>query len=192
MPELSESYEQLLRVAEELFGARGYTAVTLKDIAERLGVRQAALYYHVPAGKEQLYVEVMRRTFLRHRDGLERAATEAEPRLTAQLGAMASWLMSQPPIGMARLARTDLPALSPAHAAQLGELGQQALIDPVQRVITQAYERGETRLVDAQVMASVFLAMIDSLHEIYQSKPISKDVLARDVVETLLLGLLRR
>lgn len=192
MTEPSQSREQLLRVAEALFSERGYTAITLKDIAQALGVRQAAIYYHVPAGKEQLFVEVMRRSFARHRAGLDQALAAAAPRLAAQLSAMAHWLLSQPPIGAARLARSDLPALSPAHAQELAALGQQALISPVERVLQQAYERGETRLVDAQVMAAVFLSMIDSIHEIYQSKAVSKEVLGHDVVEVLANGLLRR
>lgn len=51
--------ENLLDTAEQLFTSRGYTAVTLKDIAKALGIKQASLYYHFPLGKEDLYVEVM-------------------------------------------------------------------------------------------------------------------------------------
>jgi TetR/AcrR family transcriptional regulator, cholesterol catabolism regulator len=190
--ETSESREQLLRVAEELFSERGYTAVTLKDIADKLGVRQAAIYYHMPQGKEQLFVAVTQRMFLRHKAGMEQAIAEAEPRLTTQLAAMARWVMTQPPLGLTRLARSDLPALSQEHAALLGDLGTKALIEPLEKVLQQAYARGEARLVDAQLMASVFLAMLDSVHEVYQHKGIAKEVLARDVVDVLLQGLLRR
>lgn len=192
MGQVSEAREQVLRVAEELFSERGYTAVTLKDIAERLSVRQAALYYHVPQGKEQLFVEVMRRSFQRHKQGIEHAIAEAEPRLATQLTAIALWLMTQPPLGLARLARSDLPALSADHAAEIGTLGQQALIAPLEGLLTSAYARGETRLLDTQVTAALFLAMIDSIHELYQSKAISREVLARDTVEMLTQGLLRR
>jgi AcrR family transcriptional regulator len=46
-------------VAEHRLAARGYTSVTLKDIANQLGIKQASLYYHFPGGKENLYMEVM-------------------------------------------------------------------------------------------------------------------------------------
>lgn len=45
--------EQILAVAAELFGERGYDAVNLEDVADRLDVTKGSLYYYF-AGKEQL------------------------------------------------------------------------------------------------------------------------------------------
>ncbi|MBZ0309485.1 MAG: TetR/AcrR family transcriptional regulator, partial [Anaerolineae bacterium] len=53
-------------MAEHLFAERGYTAVTLRDIAEAVGLRHASLYHHVPGGKEALFIEVTERTMKRH------------------------------------------------------------------------------------------------------------------------------
>jgi AcrR family transcriptional regulator len=190
--ENSESREHVLRVAGRLFSERGYTAVTLKDIAEELGVRQAALYYHVPGGKEDLFVEVTRRSFIRHRKGLEEAIRQSEPNLSAQLNAMASWLLSQPPLDVLRMARSDLPALSQEHAKELYNLGYVSLDEPIRSVLNQAYQRGEIRLVDAQVMGTVFLSSIDTIHDMSRYKGLPKEVLARDIIEIWLDGLRRR
>ena len=38
--------ERILDVALELFNEQGYDATSLREIAERLGVTKAALYYH--------------------------------------------------------------------------------------------------------------------------------------------------
>jgi AcrR family transcriptional regulator len=38
---------EILEVAAELFTEKGYEATSLREIAERLGITQAALYYHV-------------------------------------------------------------------------------------------------------------------------------------------------
>lgn len=187
-----DSREQLLQLAEALFSERGYTAVTLRDIAEAFEVRQAALYYHFPDGKEQLFVEVLRRSFLRHRQGLSHAISQAEPNLSSQLTKMADWLLSQPPLDMTRLARSDLPALSQEYAQSLYELGNASLVEPIQLVLTQAYERGEIRLVDAKLMATVFLSLIDTVHDMHRYKNIPKQVLAQDVIEILLDGMRRR
>lgn len=190
--ENSASREHVLRVAERLFSERGYAAVTLKDIAQELGVRQAALYYHVPGGKEDLFVEVTRRSFIRHRKGLEQASKQDESNLSVQLNAMASWLLSQPSLDLLRMARSDLPALSKEHAQELYTLGYASLEEPIQSVLTQAYQRGEIRLVDSQVMGTVFLSSIDTIHDMHRYKGIPKDVLARDVIEIWLDGLRRR
>ena len=51
--------DQILRAALELFSTQGYDATSLRQIAERLGLTKAALYYHFPA-KEHLVVELTR------------------------------------------------------------------------------------------------------------------------------------
>lgn len=50
--------EQILDAAAELFASRGYAATSTRDIADRVGIRQASLYYHV-AGKPQLLRELL-------------------------------------------------------------------------------------------------------------------------------------
>ena len=185
----SQSKEQLLQVAEALFSERGYTAVTLKDIAQALGVRQAALYYHVPEGKEQLFVEVTKRSFLRHRRGLDAAIAGAEPDVAAQLTAMANWLLSQPPLDMTRLARSDLPALSEAHAQAIYELGLSSLEEPVRRVINEASQRGEIRQVNSQLVVTIFLSITDAIHDMHRYKKIPKEVLAQEMIDVLLDGM---
>jgi AcrR family transcriptional regulator len=45
--------ETLLRIAVEVFNERGYDGTSMDDLARRLGITKAAIYYHV-AGKEEL------------------------------------------------------------------------------------------------------------------------------------------
>ena len=89
----SEARERLLKEAERQFGERGYTAVTLRDIANALQVKQASLYHHVPGGKEHLFIEVSERTFQRNNAGLTRAIANAGPHLRDQLRAVADWML---------------------------------------------------------------------------------------------------
>lgn len=41
-----DTREQILRVARELFVAKGFAATSTRELAERLGFTKAALYYH--------------------------------------------------------------------------------------------------------------------------------------------------
>lgn len=188
---MSESREQVLRVAEALFSERGYDSVTLKDIANLLKVRQPALYYHAPGGKEELFELVMTRSFQRHREGVRRAIAEAEPRIEPQLTAVAFWLLSQPPLNLSRFARSDLPAISEERRRRLYALGQEALLQPFEELLASAYQRGEIRLVDTPMVVSVLLSMIDTIHDMALYKPTPKQVLARDMLEIFLNGLRR-
>ena len=50
--------EQILDAAAALFAERGFAATTTRLIAERVGIRQASLYYHF-AGKDELLIELL-------------------------------------------------------------------------------------------------------------------------------------
>jgi AcrR family transcriptional regulator len=50
--------QHLIQVAESLFTEYGYRAVSIRDIAQRAGMTNAALYYHFP-NKETLFEEVL-------------------------------------------------------------------------------------------------------------------------------------
>src|SRR3954447_690903 len=43
---------EIRQVAMELFTKQGYEATSLREIAERLGVTKAALYYHFPSKED--------------------------------------------------------------------------------------------------------------------------------------------
>ncbi len=66
----------ILKAAEELFLARGYKGVSMSAIAEAVHVTPAALYYHFPSGKEELFVQMLRQV-------LEEATEQALQALTA-------------------------------------------------------------------------------------------------------------
>ncbi|GHO90060.1 hypothetical protein KSF_001080 [Reticulibacter mediterranei] len=189
---ISNARRQVLSAAERLFSERGYAAVTMRDIAEELGIRQASLYYHVPQGKEQLFVEVIQESLQRHRKGIEEVLAHSEPDLASQLRALAFWLLSQPPVDFTRFLRSDLPALEKEHADRLLSLATKALIAPIKEVIVAAYRRGEIRLVDERVIATSFLALIDSIHALDNYAHAPGDVVARDIIDVLLDGLRRR
>lgn len=75
MPESPDTRAAILRVALDLFRSQGYDATSLRQIAERLEITKAAVYYHFRA-KEQLVVELTR-PFL---DGLAAIVAEARAR----------------------------------------------------------------------------------------------------------------
>lgn len=158
----SEARERVLQAAEVLFSARGYDSVTLRDVAETLGIRQASLYHHVPGGKEQLYVEVTERGLRRHQMGLEAAIRETIG-LRAQLRAAARWLLSQPPMNLSRFVRSDLPAIARDHADRLLAASYSTLFAPVERALREAAREGEIGLRNPILLAATFISLIEGL-----------------------------
>ena len=189
----SEARQRLLDAAETLFIARGYDSVRLRDIAEVLGVKHAALYYHVPGGKEQLYIEVMERSFARHRAGMEDAIANAGPALHDQLMAVAGWLLSQPAVNILRVQQTDFHAISPTHVQRLSDLMFDALRIPVEKALNRAQAAGITALEDTGLAAISFITLVETIHALDDSmiEAVKLDVVKK-MVDMLLLGWLKR
>ena len=59
-----ETWRQILAAAKDLFLAKGYKGVSMKEIADTVGVTSAALYYHFPKGKEDLFTRMIQTLFV--------------------------------------------------------------------------------------------------------------------------------
>ena len=190
-PASSPARERVLAAAEALFSERGYAAVTLRHVADHLGMRQASLYHHVPGGKAELFVEVTERGLARHRRGLEAAIAAVEPALRPQLRAAARWLLSQPPLNVSRLIRSDFPALAPAHADRLFHATYASLLAPLERPFIDADARGEIVHHQPTLLSASFLTLIEGIHDAGGGRPISrsKDDVAEEIIDVLLDGL---
>jgi AcrR family transcriptional regulator len=168
---------------------RGYSAITLRDIADELGIKQASLYYHFPGGKEQIFVAMAERVFERHREGLETALAGPDE-LRAQLRAVASWFSSQPPVKILGMFHADIPALSRDHVRHLESMARNAMYLPLRGAFVAAQERGEIRPTHPDLLAGSFLWLMDGLSygQTRLGAP-SREVMADDLISVLMDGL---
>ncbi|MEO8556851.1 MAG: TetR/AcrR family transcriptional regulator [Actinomycetota bacterium] len=56
--EAGNTRERILQVALDLFGRQGYSGTSIRDIANRMGMTKAAVYYHFPS-KENLLADIL-------------------------------------------------------------------------------------------------------------------------------------
>ena len=181
--------ERVLIAAETLFRQRGYNVITMRDIAEEVGIRQASLYYHFPS-KEQLFITVIEQVFERHRNGLQQVLAEAGSDLRSQLHAASHWFISQPPIHFLSLMRTDMPALSEEQTQRLSLVASQCILDPIKQLFVAAQEQSQIRDVTPENLTGFFLSVMDGIHYASTLPGTSpKDVMASELVSVLLDGL---
>ncbi len=192
--EISHSRVRVLDAAEKLFMERGYASVTMRDIADALGVKQAALYYHVPNGKEQLYREVVARHMIHQREGLEKVIAAARPELEAQLNAITDWLVEQGPVDLMRMVRSDAVQISDSYAEELIHQVDQAMMQPIIKVIKAAQARGEVRRIVPEMVAGMLLALTNwAVYFDSTSRfSVSSKVMMRQVIELMLNGIIER
>lgn len=62
--ENQETRKQILTKAADLFLAKGYKGVPMKELAEAVKITSAALYYYFPKGKEDLFITMVQTVFM--------------------------------------------------------------------------------------------------------------------------------
>lgn len=188
----SPATERVLDVAERLFMQNGYNSVTLRDVAEELGIRQASLYYHFPNGKEELFVAMAERVFQRHRQGIDAAIDQASVGLASQLLAVADWFESQPPVNFLAMIHADVSALSEDNARHVSELAYDAMFTPLRHVFTRAEARGETRPLHGDMMSGFFISLMDGITvSMSQQREFKRRALSQAAVDLVMHGVAR-
>src|SRR5215472_4070118 len=87
---------QILWKASDLFVAKGYRGVSMKEIAEAVQVTPAALYYHFPKGKEELFTTMIQTVLVDEGiTGIEHALNNA-PDLRERLTRLSTALLALP------------------------------------------------------------------------------------------------
>jgi TetR/AcrR family transcriptional regulator, cholesterol catabolism regulator len=72
-PDETPTLDRVLSTAAELFRTHGYAATTTREIAARLGIQKASLYYHINS-KEDLLYELIMVTLRANLEAIEAAA----------------------------------------------------------------------------------------------------------------------
>ena len=182
---------RILNSATALFHTRGYKAITMRDIAAEVGIRQPSLYYHFPQGKEELFVAVAQQELKRHHLGLQRTVETVAPDLQSRLLAVARWFDSQPPLNLLSMLQSDMPELSDSHRNELFDLVDEAIYQPIRAVFQQAIKRGEIHPVNPDLMTGTFIAMIEGFGHVRQANltTMAKDSMATEMISVIMDGL---
>lgn len=153
---------RILTNSAELFLAKGYRGVSMKVIADAVDVTSAALYYHFPGGKEDLFTAMVQSVFLD--EGLARIDEAlAEPgglrgRLIRLTSALLALPLDERLSLLLRDAREHLE--DPEHQKVI-----LSLLHSVRRQITdllqQAQDAGEIqRDLPVHILVSLYVGML--------------------------------
>jgi AcrR family transcriptional regulator len=186
------TWQKILYTAEELFTKRGYAAVRLREIADAVDMKHASLYYYAPGGKKQLFMEVMKNSFDRHRQGLTEGITAAGDDFRAQLYAVADWFVQHPPVQFTRMHEADMTEFSPEQAAELMQHAYDAVRIPIADALSLAHQKDDLQIADINLAAMAFVSLISSVHDIPAPYISERQKLSHELVDMLLEGLLPR
>jgi AcrR family transcriptional regulator len=151
--------ETLLRLAARAFGTQGYSATTMRGIAEQAGIEAASIYYHF-ASKEELVDEVMAHGARRIVEHVERhlnaqpPAADAEARLRAAVRGHMSALLE---FGDYAMAHGRLLAQLPDGARERQVARRQDYQQLWQSLLSDLRAEGRIRADVDLALARVFL-----------------------------------
>jgi AcrR family transcriptional regulator len=153
---------QILTEAADLFLARGYKGVSMKMLAEAVEVTSAALYYHFPKGKEELFTTMVQTLFVDEGvDGIDQALTTAQgvrERLTVLTSALLDLPLDERLSVLLRDAREHLK--DPEHQQVILSL-LQGIRRRVTDLFREAHDAGEIRPdLPVGVLVGLYMGML--------------------------------
>src|SRR5579885_1351869 len=183
-----ETRRQILTKAAELFLAKGYRGVSMKELAEAVQVTSAALYYHFPKGKEDLFTKMIQTMFVD--EGIARieqtlATTQnLRERLTLLTSALLTLPMDERLSTLLRDAREHLK--DPEHQQVI-----LSLLDQIKQQVTglfqAAHNAGAIRSdLPVNVLVSLYMGMLREAKSLPGMHP------AGSLVNVLFDGIARR
>jgi AcrR family transcriptional regulator len=152
--------QAILDAAAAVFAERGYFNATMKDIAERLGMRPASLYHYYPS-KEAALEEMCRVSAVEFCERLRAIIAKGGPAIGMVRAGMLAHLTSDRRAYVENFAysRRNLPA---GVVKELNTLAR-AYRQLWKKIFTQGAERGEWRAdLDIDVAADAVLALCNS------------------------------
>ncbi|GLV53211.1 TetR family transcriptional regulator [Dictyobacter sp. S3.2.2.5] len=183
-----ETRRQIVIKAAELFLAKGYKGVSMKELAEAVEVTSAALYYHFPKGKEDLFTTMIQTVFVDEGvagiDQVLAATQDVRERLTLLTAALLSLPLDERLSVLLRDAREHLK--DPEH--------QQVILSLLDRIRQQvmglfqaAHEEGAIRPdLPVNVLVGLYMGMLREAKDLPRTQP------AASLVSVLFDGIARR
>lgn len=159
-------YQEVLDVAAVAFAEKGYLGATTKDIADKLNIRQASLYYYLPSKEAALAAVCERgvRAFIGNlRAILEQNDAPIAERIHAAVANHLRPLAEQPYADYIRVFLRHRHELPPEPRAVVARLAReyQGLIE---RLFTEGVARRELRSdLDTHLATLAFLGLCNSV-----------------------------
>jgi TetR/AcrR family transcriptional regulator, cholesterol catabolism regulator len=151
--------DRIIEQATRLFVSRGYTGISMREIAEAVGVSKAGLYYHFE-DKEALFLAILTANLARVESAIQAARREGAT-ARDQISRMMRSIMEQAPEQRAiiRLAGQEMVHLSQAARAEFGRIYQKKFINQVEDILLAGVERGELKPTNVRLATWILLGM---------------------------------
>lgn len=181
--------EQIELEATELFKSRGYSATSMRDLAQVLGIEAASLYSHIKS-KEELLQKICFRIANRFMSNIDEVLTmDLEPgdRLTEAIQRHVSVITED--ISASAVFWTEWRHLSSPYLEDFVSM-KESYEDKLKNIIVQGIGSGEFKDLNPTVSAMAILTSLNGIHLWYKaSGELSPEQLAEKISEIIQFGI---
>ena len=183
--------EKLLKVAAECFNQKGFSGTSLKDVAKKLNITDAALYYYVK-NKEELVNLCYLRALDLGQSALDRAIEEGDTPL-ARLELFIRYQIAEVcgedgPVAV----MSEIPALAPEHREYVLQRATEHS-KRITRLIKQGVEDGSMSSPNPIATCDAILGALNWIPKWYKPESsLTEQQIADAFVHTLTLGVKTR
>ncbi len=156
----SETRQHILDEATRLFVAEGYVGLSMRQLAEQVGVSKAGLYYHF-RDKEALFLAILTENLLEIDKIIVEARASGAP-VQEQIRTIFSGVFARSPEQQAiiRLASQESGHLSPQTRQSFRRLYHQKFTSQIQAILQEGIDAGELRPMEARHATWILLGMM--------------------------------
>jgi AcrR family transcriptional regulator len=157
---VSDLRPQILAAAKHLFIQQGYHGLSMRQIAEAVGVSKAALYYHFK-DKEELLLAILD-AYLDEIEASLAQVTLTHTSARERVRVLVETILSQPAEQRAviRLSSQEMAHLSAPARQAFDRAYHRKFLDPIQAILEAGMSSGELRRVDPSVATWALLGIM--------------------------------
>lgn len=151
--------DRMLRAAAHCFNQKGYSGTSLKDVAARLGLTDAALYYYVRNKEELVYLcyvraadvgrEAMDAAVRDGRSGIDKVRRYIEYHVASMVG-------DRGPVAI----MSEIPSLTHAHRDEILELSRRHSL-AFEALLAEGIDDGSIRPCDIRMSGNAIMGAIN-------------------------------
>jgi TetR/AcrR family transcriptional regulator len=181
---------RMLKAAARCFNLKGYSGTSLKDVADLLGLTDAALYYYVRNKQELVYLcylraadvgrEAMQRAIDDGENGLETVRRYLRYHIEYMVGA-------EGPIAI----MSEIPSLQPEHREEVLELSRKHSAT-FEALLERGIEDGSIAPCDVRMTGNAIMGSLNWIPKWFHGDPAVAEKLLEEFPRILSAGLAAR
>ena len=183
---INSTKERIIEVARSLFSEHTYLGVSMSDIAKKLNITKAALYYHF-TGKEEIYKRVLDGTFKELKLCIKKASNEktSDKKLYSLIKGYLDFGLKEK-----NLVKAIMLKLSPGSSDIIKNIIKlrEELVDLFRSLIKEVLsDKKQSREFDSNLVASLLTGMMDGLllECSFMNKKIDSAKLSNQIISVL-------